>query len=232
MTGIKISQLPAIATPAASDVFPVVQNGVTYQETVTQLSSIVSTNIPPNSITNAMLAQMPANTIKGNNTGGIANAADLTVAQVNTMLGTVPSTPGQLPGTATNDNANAGNVGEYISNVILFASGISLTTTTPMDVTSISLTAGDWDVFGNVTITPTVSMTSFGCWISFTSATLPDFALDTGTNVPGGMGQSGAAAPFFRASLASTTTVYLSTMVDFGAGTAKACGGLYARRVR
>ncbi len=43
-------------------------------------------SINANGITNALLAQMPANTIKGNNTVGLANAADLTVAQVNAML--------------------------------------------------------------------------------------------------------------------------------------------------
>lgn len=45
--------------------------------------------IQPNVVTNSKLAQMPSLTIKGNNTGGTANAADLTVAQVNTMLGDI-----------------------------------------------------------------------------------------------------------------------------------------------
>ena len=43
--------------------------------------------IANNAITNAKLAQAPTLTLKGNNTGGTANEADLTVSQVNTMLG-------------------------------------------------------------------------------------------------------------------------------------------------
>jgi len=41
--GIKISSLPAIVTPALSDIFPVVQSGVTYKETGTQLSTLFAT---------------------------------------------------------------------------------------------------------------------------------------------------------------------------------------------
>ena len=57
-----------------------------------------TTNIAPvlsigtNKVLNSMLAQMPALTIKGNNTGGTANAADLTVAQVNAILPTFTAT--------------------------------------------------------------------------------------------------------------------------------------------
>jgi len=48
-----------------------------------------ATTIGANKVTNSMLAQMPTLTIKGNNTGGTANALDLTVAQVKTVLGMV-----------------------------------------------------------------------------------------------------------------------------------------------
>ena len=45
------------------------------------------TAIYNNSITNAKLDNMPANTIKGNDTGSTASADDLTVSDVKTMLG-------------------------------------------------------------------------------------------------------------------------------------------------
>lgn len=57
--------------------------------------SVSGTNV----ITNTNLAQMPADTLKGNNTGSTVNAADLTVSQVQTMLGITPSSSGDIPDT-------------------------------------------------------------------------------------------------------------------------------------
>jgi hypothetical protein len=53
---------------------------------VTNSAGSLALTIAANAVTNAKAAQMAANTLKGNNTGATANAADLTVAQVKTLL--------------------------------------------------------------------------------------------------------------------------------------------------
>jgi hypothetical protein len=59
---------------------------LTGDVTATGPGSVAAT-IANNAVTNAKLAQMPANTIKGNNTGSTANAIDLTVTQARAELG-------------------------------------------------------------------------------------------------------------------------------------------------
>lgn len=146
-------------------------------------------------------------------------------------------TPGQLPGTATNDNAASGNVGEYIT---ASAGSVSISNNTPKDITSISLTAGDWDVTGNITVIPAAStvVTSVTGWISTTSATQPSppnngaFYTSFQSWTTGTSPNFSANVGTMRLSLSSTTTVYFSTNLTFTTSTAAASGFIRARRVR
>lgn len=148
-------------------------------------------------------------------------------------------TTGGLVGTTTNDNVAAGKVGEFVSSIIAFASATSLTTNTAKDITSISLTAGDWDVWGNVGFNGN-SATTFSTgegWISSTSATVPDPSLFATRPYAAGttiftVDNVNFTVPERRFSLSGTTTVYLSAFAVFALNTCTAYGGIYARRVR
>lgn len=139
------------------------------------------------------------------------------------------------PGTATNDSAAAGNIGEVISNS---QTGVSLTTATALNLATISLTAGDWDVCGVVTFIPAASttMTYVQASISTTSATqaaapAPNYGLPGLASVSGGLPYSSPVG-CMRQSLSGTTSVYLVATGTFGTSTMTATGLIYGRRSR
>lgn len=137
----------------------------------------------------------------------------------------------QMQGYSNATNKSAGYVGEEISSTIAFASAVSLTSNTPANVTSISLTAGDWDVYGNVFFAPSVGFSAITCWASLTSVTSPDQSLRNQISYSTAIIlTSGINIPYLRVNVSSTTTVYLSANAIFASGTGTACGGIYARR--
>src|SRR5262249_49332257 len=144
----------------------------------------------------------------------------------------------KVQGTATNDNATAGYVGEYIEGEVLVASAVSLTTATSADVTSISLTAGDWDVWGEVNTAPdgTTTQTIVGGWISTTSATFPTRpnkgAYNFVSAIPTAGTPNSIVTGMRRYSLSTTTTVYLTIYCEFAVSTNKGYGIICARRRR
>lgn len=142
-------------------------------------------------------------------------------------------------GTNTNDNAAAGNVGEYVESILLVGAGVGLTSGAPADVVpTIALTAGDWDVWAELCFTASggAAQSLIQGWLSSTSATLP--TLPNG----GGMAQLQAAftangtntltIPVKRFSLSGTTNIYCSAQDTHSAGTVLAFGFMGARRVR
>lgn len=141
----------------------------------------------------------------------------------------------EIAGTSTNNAAVAGTLGEFISALVAVGSPQSLSTGTAANVTSISLTAGDWDVEGNVNLINTGStVTAVQCGISATSATLPTDGSEVSTGVIGTAisETDGVTLPRKRISIAVTTTIYLVAKATFSIGTFGSYGSINARRVR
>lgn len=171
--------------------------------------------------------------------GDASNLTALNASQLTT--GTIPAarTNGHQNGTATNDNAAAGEVGELIDNTLASGSATSLTSGTSKDITTVSLTAGDWDISTVAYFIPTAStsVTYFAASISTT--------VNTFDNTPGRWGQWAGAAQVdsaanvksqsagpYRLSLSATTTVRLVAAAAFTASTMTAYGYIRARRMR
>ena len=141
----------------------------------------------------------------------------------------------KLAWATTNNDATAGSLGEYVSSLIASGSAVALTSTIDSNITSISLTAGDWDVEGNVNYYLTgATCTQKVCGITSTSATVPTDGseVDNGTPSTALTANDGSSIPRKRFSLASTTTIYLVADATFSLGTIKAGGTITARRVR
>lgn len=168
-------------------------------------------------------------------TGGVGIGGALNVGGTSNVAGLL--TPqGGVRGVSSAVNASAGNVGEYLSGTQ--SSAQALTSGAPIDILSLSLTAGDWDVQGRVyfEMAATTTMTAIASWVSSTSATYPGLVQSlTAFNfpIPAAAGNAvGAPTLTQRFSLGATTTVYLSCATTFGTSTATAKGHIVARRVQ
>lgn len=170
--------------------------------------------------------------------GKVGTTGNETIAGNKTLSGTTDVT-GQLKGkgTATNDSAAAGYIGEYVSSII--SSNTNYPTSGQWgDLTSISLTAGDWDVsIANYSTANGATITAMGIGISVTSGndatglTLGDTRVEI-PNPVNAVKDSGGAIPTVRMSLSGTTTVYYKYRGVFSSATPQAAGRISARRVR
>lgn len=146
-----------------------------------------------------------------------------------------PNIIGAVNGTA----APAGAVGEYVLTTVAVGSAVALTTATPANVGSVSLTAGDWTLEGNINFTAASATVANGSlWvgsINVTSATISTDGAEVQLN-PGASTttsfKDGVSIPQKRVSLTATTTIYLVAEATFTAGTVGAYGKISARRVR
>lgn len=206
--------------------------------TAVNTSTVSATSISTNTIgaTTGNITTLNSTTVNVTTVSATTvNAANVNAAVSASNLSSSGTT--NLKGTTTNNDAAAGYIGEYISATIATGSAVSLTSPNGANVTSISLTAGDWDVWGCIGFNQGSGTTAvaFNSSISSTSATLPSSTTGAIFTIVGG-GSSATTVSFptgmTRISIASTTTIYLVALASFSGGTMSAFGGIFARRVR
>ena len=228
---VTLVQLPTIA---ANTGLCSIAGGTPIACTKTQLTTLI--NLATASLSGALPA-WPNNTttyFRGDGTYVTNNCAALTNSGPYCA-----ATLGQLPGTTTNDSASAGNIGEIIKSVITQGSAISLTSPNASNITSISLTAGDWDLYGSVNFVPgaTTSITFLNGSASTSSGNPGDFLDDQ----PGWQFATAAMVPtasiigqnfIGHVKLSGTTTYYLVARGGFSISTLTAFGYIEGKRTR
>src|ERR1700678_3689978 len=124
-----------------------------------------------NALNTTLSGQTGTGAFVGNNAGLLINPV-LDAAVATSLSFTTTS---GIIGTTTNNAAAAGSVGELMSSIVLLGSAVCLTSGSTSNITSLLLTAGDWDCWGSVWAAPAAStlqtQVTFG--ISQTSVTLP-----------------------------------------------------------
>lgn len=217
-------------------------------------TTAITTAIGSGKVTNAMLAgsidmstkmantmqaaQFPA--LTGDVTTTAGSLSTTLAATSNGTLATLSKSSGvAIHGSNTNDSASSGYVGEFISSNPGSSVGFG-SSGTYTNITSISLTAGDWDVEGMLgysagsttvatKIIGAISTTSGGV-DSTNNGGIAILSASFTANVPQYMALSRR-----RISISSTTTVYLVGNLSYSTGGGAVCSTdsfICARRVR
>ncbi len=189
--------------------------------------------------------------------GGIGTSSQVLVGGTTPAFGNVPyqalpnvtqstagavASAGQLLGTNTNDDAASGRQGEYLESLVSSLTSVGATNTYS-DATSLTLTAGDWDIsafvvvgsagatFTSVDIEMGISTTSGNSGTGLVNGiNYAVFSIGTNLLSFGGIPLN---VPSYRVSLSGSTTFYQKLFVDhYTAGNPKYQCRLSARRIR
>lgn len=151
------------------------------------------------------------------------------------MVGYKGQTLNSFVGVTDASDATPGSVGEYLSNLVPVGTVVAMSNDTVVAPLSISLTAGDWDVEGNIIIgASSATITAATAGITIVVATLPTDGSEcySGVRVTTTTVNIGITLPRKRISISTTTTCSIVAKLTFSAGSAQVYGAMTARRVR
>jgi hypothetical protein len=140
-----------------------------------------------------------------------------------------------IGGSTNGSSALTGRVGEYLSNSVPASSAIKLTTGTSVNVVSITLTSGDWDVEGVASfdiVAGTVTSTAAGISVASGIEPADGSAVASGLQLKGQSTFNSITIPRKQINVSSPTTVYLVGTCYFSSGSVSAFGQIVARRMR
>lgn len=216
-----------------------VSSGGTGQSSYTNGQLLIG-NTTGNTLDVATLTGTTNQVIVTNGAGTITLSAPQNIGTSSNVSFGSGTFSGQLKGngTTTNDNASAGQIGEYISSTI--SSPTNFPTSGQFgDLTHINLTAGDWDVSAALWGAVGANWSNFAIGISSstgnssTGLTLGDNYIQnifaTTSSIPS---QQGLSIPSYRVSLAGSTTIYLKYFANWTVTVPTAQGRISARRIR
>jgi len=204
----------AASTLVAGSVTNALTNGTYITSTGTYDGSVARTFAVDATTTNTA-SKVVARDGSGDFAAGRITAAGLTSTET-----IIPHTTKGIVGTTTNDNAQAGSVGEETTPTNLTA--VALTTSTSANVSSVSLSAGDYDIGGVCRFLQAGGATATSLAVGVSTVSTVFGALGTYGQVeapfPANANNS-ILAPWQRISLSATTTVYLVVWAFFTGAT-------------
>jgi hypothetical protein len=207
----------------------------TFYNKRTDNSSDLSNSIS-SIFTNAVAANLTSQLIIAGKNNGSDNTLVTIDGNANITFGTTNS----IVGTATNNSAVAGNIGEEFNSTVSTYTNYT-TTATYQNIASITLTAGDWDITAQGTLSSngaTITAASDAIFVISTTTASASGATE-GKNIAyvpqaallGTSHESISVAPY-RVSLSGSTTYYFNTQATFTLGNPQFTGTIRARRVR
>lgn len=150
---------------------------------------------------------------------------------------------GQIPGIATSALASAGNIGQFASANLTASGALTLSTGVGTSIIGVSLSAGDWDVWGQavyktgpLTVT-TVMIAAISTTAGSSAAGLPGLVSGQQVQLGLGAGLTGIAdtavqIPPVQIAIAAAATAFINGSLTFATSTASVYGVIQARRRR